>query len=450
MKKNLMDRRRFVEKVAGIAAGAIAVPNIVPSSALGKDGKVSPGNRVTVGCIGLGARGTECLEGFLQDKQAQVVALCDVNKGSDHYYAGWVRGLMPALEKVEKYYQDAKPSGSYKGCDTYGDFREVLGRDDIDAVQVATPDHWHIPISTAAARAGKDIYCEKPLSMSIAQGRILCDTVERYGRVFQTGTQGRSYDYMRKGCELVRNRRIGELKEIYVEVPPGMQGNVPIAPEPIPEGFDYEMWLGPAPWSPYQRDRCHMRFRYNSDYSNEAGLSDWGAHTLDFAQWGMGTDRSGPVEIQGQSERLSGGLYNSTVRLDLTFTYPDGIKVYVKKGGEKIRFVGTEGWVQLNWGTPGLEASSQAILDSPLGPDDVHLYKSDSQVGNFLTCIKTRAETIAPAEVGHRSTSMCHLGTIAMDLGQTLRWDPDKEQFLDNDVANKMLQCRAMRSPWRL
>lgn len=450
MKIQNMNRRHFLKKVGGITAGAMAFPYIIPSSAIGRTGTVAPSNRICIGCIGLGARGTEGLQEFLHNPNAQVVALCDVERESSNYYANWRRGLKPALEIVEQYYAEHKPSGTYKGCDTYIDFREALAREDIDAVQIATPDHWHVPISIAAAREGKDILCEKPLSMSVTQGRALCDAVRRYGRVFQTGTQGRSFAYMRRGCELVRNQRIGELKEIHVELPLGMAGNVPVKPEPIPDGFDYDMWLGPAPWAPYQRDRCHSKFRYNSDYSNNGNFSDWGAHTLDFAQWGMGTDRSGPVEIKGRGRRLKNGLYDTYIEFDVTYKYANGVTVFVKRPGEKIRFVGSEGWVELRWGTNGLTASSNKILTSRIGPDEIHLYKSNDHVGNFLTCIKTRSETVAPAEVGHRSASMCHLATIAMDLGQELRWDPDNEKSINNDLANKLLQCRSMRSPWRI
>jgi predicted dehydrogenase len=450
MKIQNMNRRHFLKKMGGITTGAMAFPYVIPSSAIGKAGNITPSNRITIGCIGLGARGTEGLKEFLHNANAQVVALCDVDRESNHYYAGWRRGLKPALEVVEEYYTENKPSGTYKGCETYNDFREVLAREDIDAVQIATPDHWHVPISIGAARAGKDIYCEKPLSMSVSQGRALCDTIRHYGRVFQTGTQGRSFAYMRKGCELVRNQRIGELKEIHVELFLGMTGNVPVKPEPIPDGFDYDMWLGPAPWAPYQRDRCHSKFRYNSDYSNNGNYSDWGAHTLDFAQWGMGTDRSGPVEVEGKGRRLKNGLYNTSIEFDITYTFANGVKVFVKKGGEKIRFVGTEGWVELSWGTNGLIASSNKILTSKIRPDEIHLYKSNDHVDNFLTCIKTRSETVAPAEVGHRSASMCHLATIAMDLGQKLRWDPYNEKFINNKIANRFLQCRSMRSPWHL
>jgi predicted dehydrogenase len=448
--KKKINRRHFLKKATGIAAGTVSFPYFVPASALGKAGSTAPSNRITVGCIGLGARGTEGLKEFIHNRKAQVVALCDADKGSNRYYAGWLRGLEPALEVVNEHYSKQSPAGTYDGCGTYSDFRELLARDDIDAVQIATPDHWHIPISIAAAKAGKDIYCEKPLSMTIGQGRALCDAVSRYGRVFQTGSQGRSFGYMRKGCELVRNSRIGELKEIHVELFLGVAGNVPVKPEPLPDGFDYDMWLGPAPWSPYQYDRCHSRFRYNSDYSANGNLSDWGAHTLDFAQWGLGTDRSGPVEIEGTGRRLKNGLYDTTVEFDITYTYANGIKLFARKGGEKLRFVGTEGWVELSWGVNQMTASSNKILQSPIGPDDIRLYRSNDHIDNFLTCIKNRLETVAPAEVGHRSASMCHLGTIAMDIGQKLQWDPDNERFINNDLANKRLQCPAMRSPWRL
>jgi predicted dehydrogenase len=429
--KSTVSRRRFLK--TAVAAGA---PLIIPASALGRSGHTAPSNRIVMGCIGVGGMGTSDMRGFLQKPVTQVVAVCDVD--TDRREA--------ARAIVEEHYAEKAPGGSYKGCDGYNDFRELIARGDIDAVVIATPDHWHVLIAMAAARAGKDMYCEKPLSLTIAQGRALSDCVKQYGRVFQTGSQLRSSQNTRFACELVRNGRIGELKTIYTYC----TGGPTIGPQPkmpIPDGFDYDMWLGPAPWAPYTEMRCHWNYRWLYDYSG-GKLTDLGAHDNDIAQWGNGTEYTGPVEIEAQAEYPKDGLWNTAVSYRVEYTYANGVKLVCADGGGKtVTFEGTEGRVTTRGGP--IEADPPSILNSRIGPNEIHLYDSRDHHQNFLDCVRSRAEPIAPAEVAHRSVTVCHLGNIAMQLGRKLHWDPDCERFVNDPEADRYLTC-AMRAPWEL
>ena len=296
-----LSRRRFLGHVTSLGLGAIAFPHVIPSSARGADGTVAPSNRITLGCIGTGNRGADVMKSLLKDERVQVVAVCDVNRESAGYWNGAVAGLDPARKIVEQHYAGQKASGTYKGCAALEDFREVIARQDIDAVLVATPDHWHASPVIMAAKAGKDIYCEKPLSLTIAEGRAMSDAVKKYKRVLQTGSQQRSEDRFRRACELVRNGRLGDLHTVKCGLPGGRPDFGKTGdrkkPEPVPEGFNYDMWLGPAPQAPYAPARCHVNFRWILDYSG-GQVTDWGGHHPDIAQWGMNTERTGPVEIK--------------------------------------------------------------------------------------------------------------------------------------------------------
>jgi len=437
-------RRDFLR--GALAAGsAVAAPYLIPGSALGAEDAPAPSERITMGCIGLGGRGTVDMNSFLGRDTAQIVALCDVDAGSTRYEDAWLRGLAPAKETVEKHYAARKPSGSFSGIDGYNDFRDVLARDDIDTVCIATPDHWHAPIAVAAAKAGKDIYCEKPLSLTIADGRAMVDAVSRYDRVFQCGSQRRSDAGCRRTCELVRNGRIGELHTVRVGLPGGhwIRSNAKktFEPEPVPEGFDYDLWLGPAPWAPYIFNRCHWNFRWNLDYSG-GNVTDWGAHMIDMAHWGMGRDESGPIAVEGKGTfPPSTDLWNAATGFEFTCTYDDGVKMIVKSGGP-TRFEGTEGSVDL-----GGKTDPPELADTVIGHDEIHLYESDSQHSNFLECVKSRERTAAPVEVAHRSISVAHLGNIAMRIGRPIRWNPEKEEILNDEEASRLLS-RAKRSPW--
>ncbi len=419
-----LTRRRFLG-----GAAALAFPTVVPSSALGGSGRPAPSERIPIGFIGLGGQGVNRnLRGFLQQPDAEPVALCDCD----------LRQL-PRAVKVAK--------GKGFDCETTQDWRKVVDRDDVDAVMISTPDHWHVPISLAAIRAGKDVICEKP-TLTVEEGRVLADTVGRYDAVFQTATEDRSVGVYHRLAELVRNERIGKLRAIRVTLP-YVHKSGDATPRPVPDGFDYDMWLGPAPWAPYTPDRCHFDFRFISDYSGGI-LTDWGMHLLDTAQWANGTERTGPVEVQGSGVYHEGPLYDTAYEFDLTYTYASGVKLHVASGGTGIRFEGTDGWVESpSWRAP-LQASDPAILHSTIRPNETHLFTCPAgEHRNFLDCVKSREDPYFPAEVGHRCATIQHIGNIAMKLRRRLRWDPTAERFEGEPTANRMLG-RAMREPWRL
>jgi predicted dehydrogenase len=425
-----MNRRRFLKQTGCVAVGGLSLPYLVSSSALGKAGTVAASERITVGFIGTGGHGIDMnLKSFLAQPDAQAVAVCDVDPVNLH----------KARNLVNTKYGNTD-------CMTTQDFREILARADIDAVMISTPDHWHVPISIAAAKAGKDVECEKP-TLTVEEGRRLVQTTQRYGRVFQWSTEDRSVDVYHRMCELVRNGRIGKVHTIRVELPfgPDTPGNP--EPMPVPEGFDYDMWLGPAPWAPYTRDRCHWNFRWIFDYSGGM-LTDWGAHLLDGAQWGNDTEHTGPVEVEGQGVFCKGGLYDTAREYHLQYTYADGVRLFVDSGEPSLRFEGTEGWVGNRGWRAKLEASRPAILDSAIGPNDIHLYTCPGgEQRNFLDCVKSRQACYFPPEIGHRCFTIAHIGNIAMRLGRKLRWNPQEERFVNDDEANRMLR-RAARSPW--
>lgn len=445
-------RRQFF-RTSAASVGALGVPTIIPASALGRQDKPAPGKRITVGVIGTGNMGLGDLRGFLADERVQVVAVCDVNTESAGYWAGGVAGREPARRLVEEKYAADKKSGAYKGCDAYADFRDVIARKDIDVVVVSTPDHWHAIPVVAAAKAGKDIYCQKPLSLTIAEGRAMSDAVKKNKRVFQTGSQQRSDKNFRRACELVRNGRIGKVKTVRVGLPGGRPdygktGDRKKA-EPVPKGFDYDLWLGPAPEAPYAPARCHVNFRWIYDYSG-GQVTDWGGHHPDCAQWGLGTEHTGPVEIRNAKATFpADDLWNTATEYSFEAVYADGVTMIVSsKEPMGVKWEGTEGWVSANRGKH--DASTKAILDSKIGPDEVHLYESNNHYRNFIDCVLSRKETVAPVETAHRSITICHLGNIAMRLGrEKLKWDPAKEQIIDDAEAAKMLS-RPYRGSWKL
>jgi len=433
--KSKLSRRAFLKKTAVVTGGAIGFPSLVKSSALGKAGTIAPSNRITVGFIGTGGHGIGCnLRGFLAQPDAQAVALCDVDRRQLRRAAGALKG---------KYGRD------YNDYFATQDWREVVARDDIDAIMVSTPDHWHVPISIAAIKAGKDVCCEKP-TLTIREGRVLSDTVKRYGAVFQTSTEDRAMYVYHRMAELVRNGRIGKLHTIRVKLPGAnsVRGNNQKI-QPVPEGFDYDMWLGPAPVSPYSPGRCHWNFRWILDYSG-GQLTDWGAHLLDGAQWANDTEYTGPIEIDGKGVFPKTGLYDTAVEYHIKYKYRNGVTMYVDSGGIDLRFEGTQGWVGNRGWRGKIEASSPAILNSVIGPNEIHLYTcAGREHRNFLDCVKSRRNPYFPAEIGHRCCSVAHLGNISMLLGRKLKWDPDKEIFPDDPGANRMLS-RSMREPWTL
>lgn len=428
---NGITRREFV-KGAGIAA--IVAPGLIRCSAAGAAAKSGANSRINVASIGVRGMGNGHLRSLLGRSDVQVVAICDVDRN--------IRDTR--LAAANKKYADRAKSGAFKGVVGYNDFREVMARGDIDAVVVATPDHWHAPISIAAMKSGKDVYCEKPMTLTIAGGRAMCDVSRQYGRILQCGSQRRSSSKQRRACELVRNGRIGRLLRVEVGVGYRPTRAVQHKPQPVPEELDYEMWLGPAPWEPYQADRCHYKFRFVQDYSG-GEMTNFGAHYLDVAQWGIGADDSGPVEIEGTGKAFD-GLHNTFAEVDLTYTYADGVKLRCTHRGHGCKFFGTDGWIDAE----RLSGEPKSMLSAPIGPGDIRLYESrGGHLGNFLECVRTRGLNAAPGEVGHRSATVCHLGNIAMTLGRKLKWDPKAEQFIGDEVANRM-RCRPYREPWRL
>ena len=336
-----------------------------------------------------------------------------------------------------------------KDCATTKDFREVLARDDIDAVMISTPDHWHTLMSVMAMRAGKDVQCEKP-TLSIDEGKILIETARSTKKVFQTSTEDRAIPVYHRMAELVRNGRIGKLERIEVILPkqPTVPGDP--TPQPVPEGLDWEMWLGPAPFAPYTKDRVHFHFRWIKDYSGGI-ICDWGTHLFDTAQWGNDTERSGPVEIEATGNFWEGGLYDTVKDYDVTYRYANGVVMTCKPGNPSIKFIGTEGWVgNTGWRQP-LEASSGEIRNSVIGGGETRLFTNPAgEHRNFLDCVKSREDPYFPVDIGHRVSTVCHLANIAIERGTKLKWDPEKEEFIGDDGANAMRKVKPMRAPWKL
>lgn len=445
-------RRHFLQQcsAAGVALG---FPAIIPSSALGKDGAVAPSNRTTLALIGCGGRGTDVVKNFLNDERVQVIAVCDVERESDRYNKNLTKkagtfGREPAKRLVDKTYDT-------KGCATHEDFREVLTRADVDAVQIATPDHWHALQAVAAARAKKHIYCEKPLSLTIAQGRFMSDAVRQSGVVWQTGSQQRSDVHFRMACEYVRNGKLGRLKQIRVGLASDNRDNngcaSQTAPTPVPEGLNYEMWLGPAPDAPFCPARLHSNWRWFYDYSG-GNITDFGAHHLDIVQWALGRDESGPEEFFDLKATwpAPGSLYNTPPTFSFAYRYGDGATVRVadkQDFGSGISFEGENGSVLC---TRGKLEIKPVELRKPLAADDVRLYESKDHFRNFIDAIQNGAKPAAPIEYAHRSISIAHLANIGLRLNRTkLRWDPKTEQIVDDAEASAML-TRPMRGPWKL
>ena len=453
-------RRDFLKTAGGgaIAAAAVAgFPAIVPASVLGPH---APGNRINIGAIGVGriSRGHD-LPGVWKYDSARIVAVCDLD----------ATRVEDAKRLVNGYY--AKAAGQpYNGVTGYGDYRELLNNKDIDAVIVSTPDHWHALITVAAVRAGKDVYLQKPASLTIAEGRALSDAVHRSGRIFQIGSQQRSSPQWRYAAELVRNGRIGRLQTVKIGLPGDPAGGVE-AEMPVPLSLNYDMWLGSTPVVYYTEDRVHPQAGYGRpgwlrcEQFGAGMITGWGAHHLDCAHWAMDTEYTGPVEVWGTAEFPKSGLWNVHGPFRTEALYANGVHMIVS--GEfpnGIRFEGTEGWIFVSRGNEtvtasdpqsrlkdeqALAGSNPAIITSVIGPGEVHLYESTDHHGNWLECIRTRRQPIAPVEVAHRSCSACLLHHIAMKLPRRLRWDPEKERFIGDEQANAMLSRRE-RAPYVL
>jgi len=425
-------RRQFLNRTLAAGAAVAGIPAIIPGRALGADGAVAPSERIGVGVIGLGAQARYLMKNCLPFESARILAVCDVNR----------LRLEDAVGAVNDHYQD-------KGCAGYGDFRELLARDDIDAVIIGSCDHWHVHHGVYAARAGKDMYIEKPLSPSLEWCKSLREVVHRYDRVFQFGTQQRSTAQFRFACELAINKKLGELRKIQVGAP-ASRVSENIEATPMPDWIDYDLWQGPAPERPYSDKRIINEYWWhNSDYAT-GFVAGWGIHHVDIAQWGKGADRTGPVEVEGTGVFPRDGFCDCATKWNITMKYADGVILDYTDDGQNphgIRFIGDEGWVHVTRST--LDAEPKSLLQATFGPSDIRLYESNHHIGNFLECVKSRRPTACDIDTTLRSETICHLSEIAMRLRRKLAWDPAAERFVNDDEANRMLE-RAMRAPWRL
>ncbi len=425
-------KRRDFLKQAGLLAGAASV---IPASAWSSS-NVMPNDRITLGFIGVGKQGEGLLRGFLNSPETHVLAVCDVDANK----------MERARKNVDAYYSKQKEL-NYKGCDAYRDFRDVLERKDIDAVVIATPDHWHAIPAIMAARAGKDIYCEKPLTLTIAEGREMVNEVRRHNRVFQTGSMQRSSSGFRQACELVRNGYIGDVKTVRVSIRTGFIPHpivCELPEEPKPAELDWDMWQGPAPNRPYNAILAppisftgYPAWRNYRDYSG-GGMTDWGAHHFDIAQWGLGMDYSGPVEINPPDDK--------DYKL-LTYKYANGVVMDTDFDDNRILFTGTDGWIDVN--RSYLKASNPKLVNHKIGPNEIRLYHSNDHHDDWLQAIRNRRIPITDVEIGCRSVTVCHLGNLAVQLGRKLQWDPDTENFVNDPEANRLKE-RSKRSPWYL
>lgn len=442
---NAHSRRDFL-RVA--AASAIGFPMVVRSQTLGQN---APSKRITMGIIGCGNQAEQDLKQWLPMENVQIVAVCDVNRAGYGYKNDkQFLGREPTRDTVNKAYAERTASGTFKGCDMYVDFREVLARKDIDTVAIITPDHWHAIQTIQAAAAGKDIYCQKPLGLTVRDGKEMIKAVRTRNRILQTGSQWRSASAVRNFCEAVRNGAVGTPRKVVTYVAknnfegpgPGWQ------PTPVPEGFDYDMWLGPAPKVPYHKDRCFYRFRFVSDYSG-GQTTNFGHHAIGVAMWALGLDETGPEEVwnMGAEWPLKGDLFDTATKVHFGCRFAGGLELECVTSPKSfgVRVEGDKGWIETNGRK--IEASSPDIAKWTPGPASVRLYDSPNHYRNFIDCVKSRANPCESVETGHRVSTACHLGNIAMKLDRKLRWDPKAEQFVGDDEANTMLQ-KPHRAPW--
>ena len=451
-----MERRKFVRNTLASAIGTIAVPTIVPSTVFGKN---APSNKINIGQIGCGriARDHD-IPGTIQHDISRVIAVSDVDSNR----------MEDGKKRVEGLYN--KKTGSNQAVDVkmYADYKEMLLDKDIDAVVISTPDHWHSQPALEAALAGKDIYLQKPTSLTVTEGRLLSDIVHKQGVILQLGTQQRSSPQFRIAAELVRNGRIGKVHTVKVGLPGDPSG--PDADEmPVPKNLNFDMWLGSTPEVPYTEIGVHPQKGYSRpgwlriENYGAGMITGWGQHHYDSAAWGMDTEFTGPISVESVAQFPKSGLWNVHGDFMVKHEYENGITVYTSGGFTNgIRYEGEDGWIFVSRGNyvasasdpvdvaksaKALDASDPAILQSEIKENEIHLYKSDEQHGNWLDCIKTRKQPISQVEIGHRSCSVCLISHIAMKVPGVLKWDPKKEKFIDNDLANSMLS-RPQRYPY--
>jgi len=452
--KTSINRRSFLRTNFALALAAGAFPSIIPASALGRAGKAAPNSRIAVGCIGTGPQGRGVMNGFLSQADAQVVAVCDVKTDQ----------LELARAAVNARYQNSDCMGS-------GHFDKLLARQDIDAVLIATPDHWHAHVAVAAARAGKDIYLEKPMGLSLAEDQILRKEVQRNKRVFQFGTQQRSSREFWRACQLVRNGRIGKLKHINVWAPASAPGGS-TTPVPVPDTINYDRWLGPARFSPYTADKCLAEGKtwwFNTDYAL-GFIAGWGVHPLDIALWGHPNMFRGRMSIAGRAIFPTEGAGNTSVAWQVNFTFADGVTMdfrgtpngfketnalndftawrekYGHVQDHGTAFEGTEGWVTVKRGS--LRTSPATLVEEPMESFKIQLPRSTNHVRNFLDCVKNRARTVCPIEESVQADTLCQLSDIATRLERKLSFNCRTEKFVGDDKANRKLELRPMRPPY--
>jgi len=458
-----LSRRSFLKNATILGTG-VSAPYLIPTGVLAAEGRPGANDRINVGLIGCGHQSQRIVPSFLVHEDMQMVAVCDVNRsGAGYYYPDQVLGWETAQRWVNEHYAAETNSVKFRGCDAYADFRELLARSDIDAVAIVVPDHWHALIAIAAMQAGKDVYCEKPLALTVHQGRQMVKAARKYKRVFQTGAQFRSSPNVRRACELVRNGRLGEIRTVRTWVAPNsFEGPGPgWKPMPVPDGFDYDFWLGPAPKAPYHVERCFHRWRYILDYSNGQTVN-FGAHTNDIAQWGLNMDGTTPVEFEDNGSEFlpKGSLFTAAVKTAFRARYANGVELFCEtRRSSATKFEGTEGRLEITLGG-SLKTFPESLKDSVIGPNEIHLPRSNparqenvrkhidaDHVRSFLDAVKSRQDPIEPVEVGHSTASLCILGNIAQILKRKFTWDPTAERSPDDEEVNGMLS-RSMREPW--
>ena len=442
-----LHRRDFLRSTAALAAVAFGAPHIVPSSVFGKD---SPSNRIALAIIGCGNQSTVDLPEWLKNDDCQIITVCDVNRASHGYRDDkQFLGREPQRDFVNKFYAKKTGNDSFKGCDACADFRDVLARKDVDAVAIITPDHWHAVMTIMAAEAGKDIYCQKPLSLTVRDGQEMIKAVRKHNRILQCGSQWRSKAHIRQACELVLNGRIGKLQRVESYVAennfkgpgPGWKS------EPVPERFDYNFWLGPAPQAPYHNLRCFYKFRFILDYSG-GQTTNFGHHSNGVVRWGVGDDAF-PVEFEDQGSEWpeKGDLFTTPTKVSFRARFSNGVELLCKtdKKSFGIRFEGSDGSLEINSKT--FQTNPASLKDSVIGGSDKRLYISENHYRNFLDAVKSRKDGVEPVETGHRTSMLCHLGNIAMLLKRKVKFDPQTEQIVGDDEAARMLS-RPLRGPW--
>jgi predicted dehydrogenase len=434
--KKRLSRRDFLRRTGSLAAGAVAFPYVIRSSALGEAGGTAPSDKIVMGIIGSGGRGTDNMRGFLGHEEARVVAVCDV----------WENRQQRAKDIVDKQYGD-------KGCAMHNDFRGLLAREDIEAVVIAPQDHWHGVIAVAAAKAGKDMYCEKPLGVAVVEGQAIRDAVRKHGRVFQTGTQQRSDRNFRFACELARNGYLGKLHTVKVGAPgPEYKRTYqkPTTEEPIPPGLDYDMYVGPSPMKPYNGGRLAWPDWYLIwDYC--AGfIVNWGVHHLDIANWGCPAVSSEPCELEFTGHYRNDGLTDNINDWRGEFRYASGLRMPYSDTGnphkQGCQFEGEKGWVHVNRG--GIWAEPASLLKVNIKPEE-RLHVSTNHHGDFLKCVRSRRDPVSPVESGHKASYLGLIAEISIRLKRKLKWDPGKEEFVGDADAN-VLMARPYRKPWKL